>query len=180
VTDANATEPDRSGMSPERRARLLVVLASVLLLVASSAAGYFFGRDLAKRPLEDAHQLIHQLQPQVQKLKKQIDEQSTTLISVQTKLKRVETELSRLKPAKNTYVINSNQSLIIDDGKLTVGVVGPPNINGVTLNINGKQHHAVTGDLFAIMPDPATKCSIKVQSLDMFQVSINAVCAKAQ
>jgi len=180
VTDANATEPDRSGVSPERRARLLVVLASVLLLIASSAAGYFFGRDLAKRPLEDAQQLIHQLQPQVQKLKKQIDEQSSTLISVQTKLKRVETELSRLKPAKNTYVINSNQSLIIDDGKLTIGVVGPPIINGVTLNINGKQHHAVTGDVFAVTPDPQTKCSIKVQSFDMFQVNINAVCSKAK
>ena len=48
------------------------------------------------------------------------------------------------------------------------------------LNINGKQHHAVTGDMFEVAPDPQTKCSIKVQSFDMFQTQRQRALRKAK
>ena len=176
----DSTQTGEADLSPARRARLLVILASVLLLLGSTIVGYLFGRDLARRPLNDALQLVQQLQPEVQKLRTTIDKQSTSIISLQTKLKRAETAMHAMKPAENTYNINANQSLTIADGKLTVGLVGAPTINGITLNINNKQHHAVTGDMFEVMPDPATKCSIKVQSFDMFDTRVNARCAKAK
>jgi hypothetical protein len=179
VTDSTQSGAS-GGPPPARRTRLLVVLASVLLLVGSTVIGYMFGRDLAQRPLNDAMQLVHQLQPEVQKLRTQIDKQSIEVISLQTRLKRAETSLHAIRPAENTYNINANQSLSIDNGKLTVGLVGPPSINGVVLNINGKQHHAVTGDLFDVAPDPATACHVKVQSFDMFQTYVNAICTKAK
>ena len=175
----DSTQTGEADLSPARRARLLVILASVLLLLGSTIVGYLFGRDLARRPLNDAMQLVHQLTPEVQKLRTQIDKQSATIISLQRRLKRAETAMHEMKPAENTYNINANQSLNIADGKLTIGLVGPPTHNGIILNINGKQHHAVTGDLFEVSPDPATKCSIKVQSLDMFEVYVNASCKKA-
>ncbi len=176
----DATEPGGTDVSPERRARLLVVLASALLLIGSTAAGYFLGRDLAKRPLNDALQLVHQLQPQVQKQKQKIDEQATTIIKLQTELKRAETDLRELRPAKDTFHINTNQSLILGNGKLTIGLVGPPAINGVVININGKQHRAVTGDVFDVAPDAQTACTVKVQSFDMFEVNVNATCGKGK
>ncbi len=179
MTD-NTQSGASGGLPPARRTRLLVVLASVLLLVGSTVIGYMFGRDLAQRPLNDAMQLVHQLQPEVQKLRTQIDKQSTEIISLQTKLKRAETSLHAIRPAENTYNVNANQSLSLDDGKLTVGLVGPPSNNGVMLNINGQQHHAVTGDLFTVAPDPATACTVKVQSFDMFQTFVNVHCSKAK
>jgi hypothetical protein len=123
---------------------------------------------------------VHQLQPEVQKLRTQIDKQSTEIISLQTKLKRAETSLHAINPAENTYNINANQSLSLDNGKLTVGLIGPPRNNVVVININGQQHHAVTGDIFNVTLDPATACNIKVQSFDMFQVYVNARCTKAK
>ncbi len=176
----DSSQSSGSGLSPARRGRLLVVLASVLLLVGSTIIGYMFGHDLARRPLNDALQLVQQLQPQAQKLKATIDQQSTTIISLETKLKRSEAALHAVKPAENTYNINANQALSIGDGKLTIGLIGPPSINGLTLNINGKQHKAVTGDIFEVTPDPETTCRIKVQSFDMFEALLNATCDKAK
>ena len=123
---------------------------------------------------------MQQLQPQEQKFKATLDQQSNTIISLETRLKRSETALHEIRPSENTYNINANQSLVVADGKLTIGLVGAPSINGVRLNINGKQHMAVSGDVFDVTPDPETKCSVKVQSFDMFEALINATCAKAK
>jgi hypothetical protein len=49
-------------------------------------------------------------------------------------------------PSQNTYSFSPNQSMILADGRLTVGLIGPPTNERVNLNINGKQHSAAAGD----------------------------------
>lgn len=175
---SDSTESGGAGLSPERRGRLLVILASLLLLAGSTVVGYLLGRDIASRPLAETLQLVQQLQPEAQRLKGQIAQQGNTIISLESKLKRAEATLHSISPTENTYNINANQSLLVGGGQLSIGLVGAPTINGVTLNINGTKHTAVSGDVFDVTPDPSTICHVRVQSFDMFETMVNASCAK--
>ena len=153
-----------------------MVGATVLLLVGSTVIGYLLGRDMASNPLEAATLLIRQLQPENQKLKATTLSQNAMITELRAQLKKAQTALDAIRPSENTYKINGNQSLIVGDGHLTIGLVGPPANNSINININGKQHLAATGDVFDIAPNPATTCQVRVQSFDMFEASIYATC----
>ena len=83
-------------------------------------------------------------------------------------------------PSENTYNIQPNQTLILGDGHLTVGMIGPPANDSVLLNINGKSQTLPAGQTLSITPDPATRCQINVQSFDVFKAVIVATCAAAK
>jgi hypothetical protein len=85
-------------------------------------------------------------------------------------------------PAANTYNIIPNQTLIVADGHLTVGLVGSPANEGVTLSINGKQQMVTAGQVVTVTADGSTPCQLSLQSFDVFKATINASCpgAKAQ
>jgi hypothetical protein len=185
VTDSTqsgrpAQNSPRSGVLATRRGRLLVASAAVLLLLGSTVGGYLFGRDLAGRPLEAATQLIQQLQPENQKLKALILNQTATIAELEARLKKVQTTLNAIRPSENTYKVNGNQSVIVGGGHLTIGLVGPPTNESINININGKQHLAATGDVFDIAPAPATTCQVRVQSFDMFEAIVYASCTTAK
>ena len=162
-----------------RRPLVVVVAASLLLLVGSTAGGYLLGRDIARRPLAESQQLVQQLQPQVQQLKAKNADDGNTIISLQRDLKRAQTALHEIRPKQNTYSVTANESLIVGDGHLTIGLIGAPRNDSILLNINGKTDRAVTGDVFNVTPDPATACQVRIQSFDMFQALVNATCTKA-
>jgi len=158
-------------------ARFLVISVSVLLMIGGAVGGYVLGHDMAMRPLADANELIGRLQPENQRLKQQTLSQATTIATLQGELVTVRTTLKGLLPSENTFNVNANQSLIVAGGHLTIGLIGPPSNRAITININGKQYSAVTGDVFNVSPDPATACEVRVQSFDMFSAAINAVCS---
>ncbi len=157
--------------------RFLVISVSVLLMVCGAVGGYVIGHNTALRPLADANELIGRLQPENQRLKQQTLSQATDIATLQTQLVAAQTTLNGVLPAENTFNINVNQSLIVAGGHLTIGLIGPPSNRAITLNINGKQYAAATGDVFDLSPDPATACEVRVQSFDMFSAVINAVCS---
>jgi hypothetical protein len=169
-----------SGVAPVRRGRVLVVGATVLLLIGSTVIGYLLGRDMARNPLEAATLLIQQLEPENRKLKATTLSQNAAIIELRAQLKKVQATLNEIRPSENTYNINGNQSLIVGDGYLTIGLVGPPTNDSINININGKQHLAATGDVFDIAPNPATTCQVRVQSFDMFEATIYATCTTAK
>jgi len=159
---------------------MLVASAIVLLLVGSTIVGYLVGQDVARNPLEAATQLIQQIQPENQRLKATVLKQNTTIAELGAQLKKVRSDLNAIRPSENTYKINGNQSLIVGDGHLTIGLVGPPTNESITININGRQYLVATGDLFEVAPDPATTCRVRVQSFDMFEAAIHATCSAAK
>ena len=61
-------------------------------------------------------------------------------------------------PSKNTYQIVPNQSLIVADGHLTVGLVGSPTNQDVNININGKQQSVASGDVIEVAPSTRRRC----------------------
>ena len=160
-----------------RGSRVLLIVAALILLLAGAVGGYIFGRQRTYNEVIAGNQLVQQLQTENQTLNRQIIEQSTNLGAMQSKLKNVQDTLNAIKPTENTYNIHPNQSLILGDGRMTVGLIGSPANQGVELNINGTQHSLAAGDVVKISPDGSANCQLALQSFDMFKAVVNASCA---
>jgi hypothetical protein len=103
--------------------------------------------------------------------------------ALQAKLNQVQAALDAITPSANKYQISSNESLIVADGHLTIGLVGVPLWNNtVDLNINGKTYLAAAGDVINVTIDPSMNCRVKVMSFDALsaQVVVNATCAETK
>ena len=153
------------------RGRWLILLA---ILVAVGA--YALGLNIGYLDIAGARQAIQQLRAENQKLKIQITELNATQVALQNKLSTFEAALDEVIPAKNTYNIKPNQSMIVASGKLTIALVGPPSNDSLNVNINGKQHTAASGDTISIALDQQTTCLVRVQSFDMFKAVLQALC----
>jgi hypothetical protein len=91
---------------------------------------------------------------------------------------KLQATLDELVPSENTYNIKANQSLIVGGGRLTVGLIGAPANDSVTLNINGKRQQLGTGDVLNVAADNQTNCQVRVQSFDMFKAVVTATCGR--
>ena len=160
-----------------RGGQVLLILVIAILTVGGAVGGYMFGLNLTYRDLAGVREQVQQLEPENQRLKKAIIDQNAKLIDVQSQLTRVETTLHAILPAANTYNIGPNQSMIVADGHLTIGLIGSPANDSITININGKQQKMATGDVIHIALDASTSCQVGVQSFDMFKAVITASCA---
>ena len=101
-------------------------------------------------------------------------------MAVQAKLKSVQDAIDAVMPSENTYVISPNQSMIIAGGRLSVGLIGSPTNESVTININGKRQSASTGDVVNVALNPSTTCRVRVESFDMFKAIVTASCEAMQ
>ena len=162
-------------LTPGRRFELIIVAA--LLVAGVGIGGHIYGRQLARGDTQERDTAIIELRADVQKLEAQINEQNGQLAALQTKLTSVQALLNAIMPSENTYNILPNQSLIVGDGHLTVGLIGPPTNDGIKININGKQQSAAAGDVFRLAPDSSTACQLQIVSFDMFKAVVTASCA---
>jgi hypothetical protein len=158
----------------------LVIWIGVLLILAGAVGGYILGRQRTYSDVASAQNVVLQLQSENQTLNRQTIEQSARLTTQQSKLNGVQAALSAIMPTENTYNINPNQSLIVADGHLTIGLIGSPSNEGVNININGKQQSVAAGDIIKVAVDPSTTCEVAVQSFDLFKAVLNASCPKAK
>jgi cell division protein FtsB len=164
--------------SAENRATTVVVI--IIIIVGIIIGGHLYGRYLSSIDLAEREAQLEQLRAESQKQKRDIDSKSAQLTSLQDKLNKTQAALDAIMPSAHTYNIDPNQTLILGDGHLTVGLVGAPGNDSVLLNINGKQHTVAAGQTLNITPDPATQCTINVQSFDVFKVAVVATCAAAK
>lgn len=160
------------------RGRLNVV--GVVLILVVVAAAYLWGRGMASRDILERDAAILQLQSEGQKLEADITDQNANLASLRAQLTSIQATLDSIMPSENTYSINPNQSLIVADGRLTIGLIGLPTNEGVNINVNGKQQLVAAGDVIRVAPDASTKCQVAVRSFDMFKAVLNASCATAK
>jgi hypothetical protein len=160
------------GWFKTRRRRLL----SIILVLAAIVAAFVIGLQTSVRELANAKQLVLQLQTESQKFRDQTTLQKAKVLNLQTTAARLAATLNELMPSKDTYQIAANQSLIVANGRLTVGLVGTPTNQGITININGKQQMAASGDVIEVAVDASTKCHVRVQAFDMFKALVTATC----
>ena len=145
------------------------------ILVGATSA-YLLGLELAYRDMVDVKRQTLQLQSENQRLKRQIVQQDSNLIAAQVKLKSAQAALDEIMPSANTYVISPNQSMIIAGGRLSVGLIGSPTNDNVTMNINGKRQPVSTGDVVNVAVNPSTTCHVRMESFDMFKAIVTATC----
>lgn len=151
-------------------------LLTIILVLAAIVGAYALGLQMAFRELANSKQLILQLQTESQKFKDQTALQNAKVLSLQSTAARLAATLNELMPSKGTYQIAANQSLIVANGRLTVGLVGSPTNQGITVNINGKQQTVASGDVIEVAVDASTTCQVRVQAFDMFKALVTATC----
>jgi hypothetical protein len=184
VSDTSGTS--RSAGSSRRRLiptddnRFVIAAAVVIAIVCILVGGHLYGRYLSARDLGGRDNAIEQMRIESQKLKRQLDQKSAQATELDAQIKRIQATLNAIMPAQNRYTIQPNQSLIVGDGHLNVGLVGSPGNESVTLDINGTQQSVSTGQIVHVTPDASTNCQVQVQSFDMFSATLIASCAGAK
>jgi hypothetical protein len=177
------TVADRTG-SPRQsffdNGRVVSVIACIVAILVILVGGHLYGRYLASKEIGGRDNVIEQLQAQGQQFKRSVDQKSAQLTELQAKLTRVQAQLEEIVPTKDTYNIMPNQTLIVADGRITVGLVGAPGNDNVVLNIDGKRQVAAAGQVFSAGTNPSGSCQVAVQSFDMFKAVLNATCAGAK
>jgi cell division protein FtsB len=174
------TDTRESVQKKSRLGRLFAGRWLFLITILVGIGSYVVGLNVGYLDIAGARQFIQQLRADNQKLKTQIADLNATQVALQNKLSTFEAALDEIIPAKNTYNVKPNQSMIVASGRLTVGLIGPPSNDSVNININGKQQTAAPGDVIKVMLDPSTVCHVRVQSFDMFRAVLNASCTQAQ
>src|SRR5580704_9299797 len=147
---------DAHGLFMTRRGRVAVFAVCVVIIAAVAIFGRFYGQHLAYTAMQDRDSAIRQLELERQKLELEKSSQMSNMKDMHTEASRLQAQLDAIIPSQNRYYINPNQSLLVADGRLTIGLVGAPGPNGVEININGKRQMAVVGDVIHVAPDPST------------------------
>jgi hypothetical protein len=175
--------PDRDGPANSRsrlfRAdnRLVIAFAFVLMCLGILIGGHLYGRYLGSFNSLGTDNTIAELISQGQKEKRKSDSLSAELTAMGIKLQSAQATLDSIMPSPNTYTIKPNQTLIVGEGHLLVGMVGPPGNDAIMLNVNGKQQPLAAGQMINVAPDPATLCQLSVQSFDVFKATLVATCS---
>ena len=160
--------------------RFVSVVACIVAIVVILVGGHLYGRYLAAKDLGGRDHVIEELRAESQQQKRNIDNKSAQLTQMQTKLDSTKAQLESIMPTKNTYNIMPNQTLLVADGRMSVGLVGSPGNESVLLNVNGKQQAAAAGQVITVGSDPSANCQVAVQSFDMFKAVLTASCAGAK
>jgi hypothetical protein len=182
----DTTRPDRAAPESSRSRRfradnrLVLAVAFVIMCLGILIGGHLYGRYLASLDFTGRENAIAELRAQAQKAKTKSDSQAAELTAMEAKLKSTQATLDSIMPSANTYTINPNQTLIIGDGHLSVGLVGAPGNDSITLNVNGKQQPAAAGQTISVSPDSGTQCLLSVQSFDVFKATLVATCSGAK
>ena len=142
------TEPGRrknpDGPAAERQRRVRLIAAALML--GGAIVGYASGRLSGRLDISTARESNQLLQTENQNFKAQISNLNAKMATMQAQLNSAQAALNAILPVENTYNIVPNQSLIVGDGHLTIGLVGPPSNEGIIVNVNGAQHSLAAGD----------------------------------
>ena len=177
------TRPDRDGPENSRPFRaankLVMAVAFVLMCLGILIGGHLYGRYLASFN-SGLDKTITELNLRTQNERRKVDSQAAEITAMGAKLQSVQATLDSIMPSPNTYTIKPNQTLIVGDGHLLLGMVGSPGNEAIILNVNGKQQPLAAGQTINVAQDPATQCLLSVQSFDVFKATLVAVCSSAK
>jgi hypothetical protein len=170
----------RRRLFPTGDNRFVIGAAVVIAIICILVGGHLYGRYLSARDLGGRDNAIEQLRAESQRTKRQLDAKSAEVTELQVKLDKAQAALNAIMPSQNTFNIQPNQAIAVGNGRLTIGLVGAPSNENVTLDINGKEQSVAAGQIVEVAPDPSTKCRVQVQSFDMFKAVLVATCRPPQ
>ena len=170
--------PGLHNLLTTRRGRLGLLFTAASVIGAVAIGGRIYGQRLAYQVLLDTDRARHRLETASQKLQRQSAQQADEVAALQVRLAQAQEKLDGVMPAKDTYRINPNESVVAGNGRLTLGLVGLPTSDGVTINVNGKQHTVAAGAVIHVADDASAPCKVTVQSFDMFNATFTASCSE--
>ncbi len=166
----------QSGFWATPRGRLILRWIVILII---AIIGYTLGRRTSTILVEDYKQTNAQYLSDNRKLNASNAQLIADMASLEKKMKELQEEVEKLTNASNNHRINTNESLTILEGRLTLGLIGIPSADRVALNINGKQHNLAAGSVVEVVLDPSTTCRIEVVSFAIKFATVNASCKAA-
>lgn len=176
---SDATRSTQPSSARSRTYRLFMTREGRYLLLSAlmgGIVGYLLGLNMAYVEMSSVKLLLEQSRSENQKMKSEMAGENVKIAAMESSITKLQATLEELVPSENTYNIKTNQSLIVGGGRLTVGLVGSPANDSVTLNINGKRQSLGTGDVLNIAVDAGTNCRVRLQSFDMFKAVVTATC----
>jgi hypothetical protein len=184
-TRPTSSSPHQVWLSPvlhkllaTRRGRLGLLLAAAFIIGVVALGGRIYGRRLAYQDMLDRDRALHQLESVSQKLERESAQQADVVATLQARLTQVQEKLDRIMPGEDTYRMNPNESVVVGNGRLMLGLVGVPTADGATINVNGKQHTVAAGAVIHVANDASAPCEVAVQSFDMFGATVTASCSE--
>jgi len=169
----NSPQQDRAA-APEGTKRHPVIRALIFLVVF--VVGLLVGRAIHYHDVAKRDAAIQQLQKTDQQLETTVNQQNTDLVSLRNQVASLRAKLDAIMPSENTYNIDPNHAIMVADGRLTIGWVGLPTVDGITMNINGTPQSVAVGDIIRVSPDAATACELRLQSFDIKLARFSATC----
>ncbi len=176
------TSRRQSGFVTTPAGRFVAIAASVVLVLGIAIVSFILGVNTGDQEVAGSKSTIQRLQTDNGKLTTDNRDLQAKLVDLQAKLTSVQSTLDAIMPSANKYQIGPNQSLIVADGHLTIGLVGIPRNDSVELNINSKQYPAAAGDIINVAINPSMTCRVEVMSFDVLKadVVVNATCGEAK
>ena len=176
---ARSTQPTSAR---SRTYRLFMTREGRYLLVTAlmgGIVGYLLGLNSVYVEISAGKLALQQSRAEAQKMKSEMAGEGVKTTAMESSIAKLQATLDELVPSENTYNIKANQSLIVGGGRLTVGLVGAPTNDSVTLNVNGKRQSLGSGDVLTVPADNnQSNCQVRVQSFDMFKVVVTATCGR--
>ncbi len=146
----SASTASRRRLLPTNDNRFVIAAACVIAVICILVGGHLYGRYLSARDLGGRDNAIVQLRAETQKIKRELDAKSAQVTELQTKLDKAQAALNAIMPSQNTFNIQPNQAIVVGDGRLTVGLVGAPSNESITLDINGKSQSVEVGQIVEV------------------------------
>lgn len=174
---SDRTNPQMFSFLTTPSGRFLTVVVCAVLILVIAIGSYFLAWSAGGSELRSANLRIVQVQNDNQRLTADNTNLAVEVADLQIQIKTVQAKLAAIMPSENTYVIHPNQSLIVADGRLTIGLIGSPTNETINLNISGKPQSVAAGAIINSALDASTTCQIGVQFFDMFKAVLTATCA---
>jgi hypothetical protein len=149
----------------------------VLIVIVAAVAAFLIGRAFGYHDVWQRDAIIQGLQANGQKLEATLAARTADLTSLRAQYADIEAKLEAIVPTKDTYSVDPNHSVLVADGRLSIGLIGAPTNEGVSLNVNGKQQTVAAGDIVRVVLEPATTCQVRIEAFDMFKALVTATCA---
>ncbi len=148
-------------------------LASVVILGVVAICAFGAGEASRTYVINEKLQTIDKLQKENGALRTALQHERDEKKSLADKLAATDNQLREAFNSYRTINLNINNTTTVSTGSFTVGLVGPPANEKVSINANGTLHTVAAGDSFDV---GISNCRVQVKSFDMFKVTLLTSC----
>jgi hypothetical protein len=152
--------------------------ARVVILLVVAVVFYILGRSSGLRASDDISRNYAALSARYEQLTNESNARKNEIETLNAQLRGVQVHLDEILRPERTFEINSNESLKISTNAFTIGLIGPPANDKVTINVNGRPQSAAAGGIIDV--PFSTVCRVEVKAFDMFKAVIATTCAQAK